>query len=315
MKSLKGNAKSYLIIAVVVFAGWLLFLGGRTIYVHLTAPSKISFDAKRILKSDAVRTAEQESAEAADKSIEVIHEFFDVAKQNSPRFAERVLGWRSKWALMVDCVPFTDKTRHEKFMNKCFSEEFFTTESLQKTIESAVEFYFQEVESIENTMLVNINQDVPDLPENSPFRTLTPDELKRVFAVTLQTSAVQGAKAASASIKSDVAMLVISEVICQIALRLGTSAGILTIGASTSWASMGITMALAVIVDQAVAWIWDWYADPEGDIATKMNAELDRIEKMIIEGDGETKGLRETLAELDRQRNELRKETLKTMAQ
>ncbi|MGH7134682.1 MAG: sulfatase-like hydrolase/transferase, partial [Pirellulales bacterium] len=48
-------------------------------------------------------------------------------------------------------------------------------------------------------------------------------------------------------------------------------------------------------VDQIVSWIWDWYADPIGSLATQLNAKLDGIQRLIVDGSDDVQGLRSRL--------------------
>jgi hypothetical protein len=96
-------------------------------------------------------------------------------------------------------------------------------------------------------------------------------------------------------------------VLTQVAVRLGVSAGILGAGASTSWATFGAGLVVGLIVDQLVSWIWDWWADPRGSLATELNAKLDSLHALIVDGDAQTPGLRTALGEFARHRAELRR--------
>ncbi len=50
--------------------------------------------------------ADTESQQAIDEHLGTLTLFFDSAKKHTPRFARDVLGWRSKWRLVSDKLPW-----------------------------------------------------------------------------------------------------------------------------------------------------------------------------------------------------------------
>jgi hypothetical protein len=64
---------------------------------------------------------------------------------------------------------------------------------------------------------------------------------------------------------------------------------------------------VGVVIDQFVSWVWDWYADPKGNLANKLNQTLDQMSEAAIEGSDGKPGLRKRLMELNSNRARLRR--------
>ncbi|MGC4004712.1 MAG: hypothetical protein QM811_16980 [Pirellulales bacterium] len=86
--------------------------------------------------------------------------------------------------------------------------------------------------------------------------------------------------------------LIAGEVLAQVAVRLGVSAGILGTGAAASPYTLGIGIVVGIIVDQIVGYVWDWAADPRGELSAELNKWFDLIRGGLLEGDAEQPGLR-----------------------
>jgi hypothetical protein len=63
-------------------------------------------------------------------------------------------------------------------------------------------------------------------------------------------------------------------------------------------------------VDWLVCEAWDWLTNAEGDLATMLDRELDRIRDVLLNGGGTHEGLRGTLASFAKKRAELRREAI-----
>lgn len=257
--------------------------------------------------------AEQQSIDAAAKAEEELHEFFDAAKQNARRFAEHALGWGSKWRAGMDALPFTRDDRLKEYITQCFHEDIFSPSDLEKALQDILALYLKEVESIENEMLVNIQQDIPDLPASSIMRTTPPESLGKIFQTLLVQTAESAHSDLARCIGREAVSFIAGEILGEIAVEMATSAGILSVGGSTAAATFGLSVIAAIIVDQVVTWIWDWYADPKGEVATAICAQIDNIENLIIQGDENTPGFRAQLLKINQERAKIRQKTVQQM--
>ena len=64
-----------------------------------------------------------------------------------------------------------------------------------------------------------------------------------------------------------------SVVTAAVVTDLGVSAGILVAGGATSWWTLGIGLAVGIVVDFA----WEWFDDPAGKIEKEMVHALDEL--------------------------------------
>ena len=100
------------------------------------------------------------------------------------------------------------------------------------------------------------------------------------------------------------------EVLTQVAIRLGVSAGILGTGAASSWATLGIGLVVGIVIDQIVMTIWNSWSDPEGKLVDSLNQQLDLMQRIICDGDQDTKGLAQHFAEIANSRSSLRRKAV-----
>jgi hypothetical protein len=145
------------------------------------------------------------------------------------------------------------------------------------------------------------------LPETSPFKTLEASQLFEEYRQILEQIITDSQAKTGVSLTGDIGSLIAGEVLTVIAIRLGISAGILGAGAGSSWATFGIGLAVAVIIDWIVSKIWDWYADPKGELAKKIDEELDTLRDMIIDE------LRQQLLDYSGARSALREKAIREL--
>ena len=141
-----------------------------------------------------------------------------------------------------------------------------------------------------------------------------PSTLQAAFEDAMRVALDRTRADLRADVTREAVSLVAGEVLTMVAVRLGVSGGILAAGAGSSWATFGVGLVVAVIVDQVVSWVWDWWRDPEGDVSRKMNDKLDEIRTLIVEGDGAARpGLRQRLDDLATNRDKLRRAAMAEM--
>ena len=97
------------------------------------------------------------------------------------------------------------------------------------------------------------------------------------------------------------------EVLAQVAVRLGVSAGILGTGAASGWATFGIGLVAGLVVDQIVSRLWDYFADPELELAIELSRSLSQLRDLICHGDNQTIGLDGQFKSWNSQRDTLRR--------
>ncbi len=251
--------------------------------------------------------AEQTSEAAIDRQLKPLNDFFTDAKQRTPQFAARVLGWGSKWRFVADKTPFTRGDRHAEFLRQAFNEHLFGPQDLSRAVEQVAHGFGDALDEIENRMLVKLRQDLSDLPPSALPAFADPATLSAAYQDAVQRTLDHVGADLNADVTKELISLVAGEVLTQVAVRLGVSAGILGVGAGASWATLGAGLVVGLIVDQMVSWVWNWWADPTGNLAAELNGKLDDLERLIIAGDDTMPGLKKSLAEFARRRAEVRR--------
>jgi hypothetical protein len=259
--------------------------------------------------------AERQSEEVLAEHLRQLDDFFEMAKKGTPDFAERALSFRSKWWLVVDHVPFTRGGRHEKFLRCQFEEHVFRPSQLGDVVEQVVAGYLAHIRSIEGEMLVKLRADVADFSETYVLAELDEANWRARYDEALADALAATGNDLRSDVAGQVVSLIAGEVLTQVATRLGVSAGILGTGAASSWATFGVGVVVGLIVDQIVAWVWDWYADPTGTLVRQLNTKLDHVNRLIVDGADEMQGLHARLEAHAAQRAAIRETALLTILQ
>lgn len=268
-----------------------------------------AIDLHKLVEPHLELAVEQSNA-AIPECLKPVDDFFDRANSGSRGFAEDVLGWGSKMRLVADHVPFTEKGRHDRFVRASFEKHLFSADDLQKLLVQCVEQYTNEVENIENQMLVAIRADIADLPDHHLASLMDSQSLDE----QIQAAFNQAIASTQNGLQGDAAALIASQIaqklLTRIAVRLGASASILSVGAAGAPISMGLSLLAGVILDQIVSYVWDWWADPTGQLSTQFQSKLDQIRSLVVDGDSEVQGLKQQLVDLSEIRTQTRNEVI-----
>lgn len=243
-------------------------------------PQKSTPEARRIAferSKPHLDKADAESQRLIDEHIRTLDVFFDDVKKRTPAFAEDVLGWSSKWRLVVDKLPYTRTDRNQEYLREQFNNRLFTPDQLAQTVEMVTKGYVASIQNIERQMLVGIKADIQDLPRSSLPHFSTKEATERAFQGAIETAAQK----AQASMRDE-------------AIR-------------------SLVFQMSVVQNQILSWLWSWFSDPAGDLAKAMNDKLDQIHKLIIDGEGTKPGLRAQLMELHEKRKPVRRQAVNEM--
>jgi len=272
-----------------------------------------------------IALADEACSRSIDKAVTLVAEFLQERKSGARPFAEEMLAFRSKRKLIRSKLPpwlggYADA--HRDYLVGRFHRRLFTDEMLQRAVELSVTAYLAQVQTIENRLLVDIRADLEDVlitavagrdartPFQQRFETLVADTAARVD----QSLGLDVTRETASWVAGDVAAGIATRVLGSVAARLGVSGGILGAGATASWATFGLSVVAAVVVDQIVTRTLDWAADPVGKLQHRVERMLGDTGRLIIEGDGQTGGLRAELTRLDRARAQVRREALHRLA-
>jgi len=256
--------------------------------------------------------AERESKSEIDRQLAPINQFFDERKKGSLEFARQVLSFSGKWVFVKSKLPFAEDDGHFTFLREAFETHLFAPDELRRCVESAVAGYIGRLAGIENRLLVQIRADLTerDLPLAQVMPALSGDEpFRREYQALLETVTRQIAGDLKIDFSRELASLVAGEVAANVALRVGTavaarlgmSAGVLGIGAGSSWATFGVGLVAAVIIDAALAKaIRAAGYDAEKQVADMVDETLDHVRGLLIDGDPEARAVYEKLRRMER---------------
>ena len=231
-------------------------------------------------------------------------------RSNTDKFAKLALGWSSKWRIATDAIPFTKGGSNEKYLKEQFELHVLNGEELQRAIEQCVNEFIAEVHSIESKMLVDLLADVQGFSREHQLANLDAKEIQSMFDQAISNAMQVASSDLRSNISSQLVSIVVGEVLTQVAIRLGVSAGILGTGAASSWATLGIGLVVGIVIDQIVMTIWNSWSDPEGKLVESLNQQLDLMQRIICDGDQDTKGLAQHFAEIANSRSLLRRKAV-----
>ena len=244
-----------------------------------------------------LKAARQAGIDASDKHYQRVSEFFAERKKRTRAFAEAVLSLRSKWQFVKSKLPSADREAHRKYLRDRFEETVFSSKELEELLRSVVEGYVQELRGMENELLVKIRADLADgaladLKADARFRTDT--AFRGEYAKSLEAAAsvmakdlkVQIGREVVTWVGADIATTITISVAGNVATRFGVSAAILSTGAASTVATLGVGVAACVIIDALMDWIFQAVGyDPAGDVRTEIDEALEDFEGLLLFGD------------------------------
>ena len=257
-----------------------------------------------------LRIAEQRTRSLAAEGYPAIETIFSKAFDNVPKYAESILGWSSKWKMVLDNLPGNDKDRHAKYLKEQFEQHIFRSQELELAVRQAVLERIVKVRDIENQMLVAIRADIEGLPELTLFDTIGAEAFENRFENVRAQASELVSEDLSSNIESQLVSLVAGEVMAQVAIRMGVSAGILSTGASSGWATLGVGLVAGVLIDQLVTRIWDWWSEPQEELSYQIAKQLSQVHDLICRGDASGAGLDGRFADWTAHRNEIRRQAI-----
>lgn len=243
--------------------------------------------------------ADRADLAALELQLATIDEFFHERRAGTKPFAEAVLSLRGKWVFVKSRLPSADDGAHLRFLEENFEKNVFTIADLKQTIESTIRGYVSRVQGIENKLLVDVRADLSERElavAGAPLIALPEQEFRRRFDLLLQNVATAVSRDSQFAASREVVSFVSGEVAAQIAVRvatavaarLGISAGVLGTGAAAGWATFGVGLVAAVVIDVAIDRVTKAAGyDPVERVATKVDEVLEQVRQLILAGDPE----------------------------
>ena len=244
-----------------------------------------------------LRETDEATKNEVNTSTEQVKQFFAERKQNARAFATEVLSLGGKWAYVKG---YFQEGNHERYLEECFARHIFGSDELKSVIESAVSRYVSEIQGRENQLLVAIRADLegselagpaylPALGSDEGFRREYDAMLQKVMPIVSKDLGVTITREVVSFVGSEIAAALVLEIGTSLAAELGISGGILGAGAYSGAFTFGVGLVAGILVDMTLNWaIRQAGYDPEGEIAAKVTESLDRIERIILEGDEKT---------------------------
>jgi hypothetical protein len=278
---------------ILLFCGILLGLVG----FRLARDQYRAWQTSR-LAGPHLKRCQQECQDAVDRRIQELRQYFADRRQRCRPFAEEALSFTSKFKLLF---------YGDSHIREAFEKHLFSAESLQKEIERTITLCLQDINNAENKMLVALQA---DLATHAPsLAGLSNEELRRRYDELISRIATDPSMSLKDDVIREVSLTVASEILVAVLRQLAVRAGILGTGAASGWASFGVGLIIAIVLDQ----LWDWYFDPVGQLATKLDNQLRDLETWIIQGSNEQPGLYARLSKVANDRAKWREEAVITM--
>ncbi len=243
--------------------------------------------------------ADAASAAQIERSLQPIAEFITERKPGVRTFAKSILSLKGKWQFIRSKLPTAEARQHLKYLDRMFSEQVFKPDELRAVIEQSVTEYTKSLTAIENRLLVECRADIreldpraaamlPMIDSESAFAAEYKKMLDQAIADVTRDVKVGFSREVVSLIGGEVAAIVALRVGVAVATKLGVDAGILGAGAASSWATFGVGLAAAIVLDIAIDWLMKLAGhDPVGEVAKKVESTLDHMQMLLIDGDPE----------------------------
>ena len=249
---------------------------------------------------------------AIEPSIVPLQELFKKAQSGVPRFTDSARGWISTGKLAWDALPFTANTRHKEYLRNEFEWHVFRATDLQSTIEKCLNRFEQAIVSAESEMLVGLNADSPDFP-GCPKKQLDQSTLEHECKTIISRSQSATQSAVVDGVAQTIVAGITQRVLSQVAALLARTLGIYSIGAAVAPETLGASIVAAIVIDALIGWIWDWYADPRGNLIHELNRQIASIEAVLLDGTDGQGGLKSEMLNYAKERQSVREEAVRNL--
>jgi hypothetical protein len=155
-------------------------------------------------------------------------------------------------------------------------------------------------------MLVDIRADLDDFPSVKFTEWRNDESLKERFEQAIAVAMETNGKDIQSNVGSQLVSLIAGEVLAQVAVRMGVSAGILGAGAASGWATFGIGVVAGVVIDQIVSHVWAFVDDPEKELTYQVQKQIDSLQSLLCNGDDQVTGLKQHFSRIGEERSQLR---------
>lgn len=252
--------------------------------------------------------AEAASQSGVKAAINPIRQFFAEARVRTNSYAEEVLGFSSKWKLVTDYV--SGSQEHEAYLQERFGSFFFTPEELEELVNGSIDGYLSYLRDVDGELLVRLQADLEGIPLDNFSVALNQEKIQQLLQDALRSAAVAAEADLRGMVGREVVSMTAGEILSVVGLRLMTSAGILSAGASSGAVTFGAGLAAGIAADFVVTEFYNQVFDPVGELGRQIDVKLSEVEALILEGTDESPGLESFLQEYGGRRSEARQQAL-----
>jgi hypothetical protein len=295
-------------LGVAVGIGLAICLGANWGEVATAIGVPKPLTAEEIVAKD-LNWANQQSASGMNLGLAPVHELFGRGRQGVRGFVDDALGWNSKFKLVKDFL--SDGDEHAEFLEDQFSEHIFSDEQLEEAIESSVSAYLTHLDDVDGQLLIRLQLDLSDVPKEQFAPSIDHDAIRELLDSALSQAKTAAESEFGPAVGREVASLVAGELLTVVAGELATSSGILSAGAASGTVTLGVGLVVGVIADYAVTWMYEKAYDPRGELAKRVNQQLDQLEQLIIVGSSEQPGLQKRLEDYSLRRSQAREAAIR----
>lgn len=274
--------KTYVGIGLLVAGGLLVGKVGREMMPGGPGAS-LNDELKRRVMARVEQAREKNSA-AVERAEQELREMFREMRSNVPAFVSDMNGLWTKCKIVMNLVadawPWqADRNRVRRMVEEKWAQHLMKPEKLEGRIKGVLDEFGRELQAERNLLLVDVGNVLREVRvEKAQAGVDVRQVYEKRFEETLKPLLAK-------LLETEAASLVISEaagvVIVNLVTYVATKAGVLAAGGLSGAATFGIGLVVGLIVD----WIISNYA--EGKMREDITAELEKLERVIMEGDGQ----------------------------
>ena len=295
---LPQRTKIRLLAAMGVILGIALAMLIRAAFNHAPAPEVVEMVAYHLDQAD------EQAMDALELDLEPIYELLRKGLAGSTAFAQDALGWHSKWKLVSGYVAGNDE--HRRYLEERFAARLFAPEDLERALQQVVTTYVNQLNDVDAMLLVNLKADLEGISQSGLSIGIDRAALDEGLDAAIRDSMRAAEADFTGMVGRELASFVAGEVLTMASIKLATSAGILTAGASSGAVTFGAGLVVGLIVDAIIGWAIDEFLDPVGELSRQLREAVGQMIRLIILGNDEQPSLFERLADYGERRSEAR---------
>lgn len=194
------------------------------------------------MRQDAINAAFEKGQKAIEEQSEKVLRWFYDYKMKTEDAADDLTGYGMKWTILTG-----SEEEIQTKSKQIITNHLFTEAQAQKFIIASFAKSLVDIQNIEDELALKVGMPCTATAKQKDgnLRLSTPQNTQEIDEEMVN------------ALYAELAALVGGEIAAQIATRLAVSGGILTVGGTFSTVSMGISAAVAILVDIAVGWLMD----------------------------------------------------------